>query len=324
MSISRRAAILAGIGGLSAAMLVGPTAAANDYPTGPVTMIVPFAPGGSTDPVARAFAEKMQEAWGVNVIVDNRPGAGGAVGGTALVSSEPDGYTLLVVNPGPAVLSVLLSQDPPYSPDDLEPIVHIGSMPQIAIVRSDFPADNMTELLEYAEENNVLWGSSGVNSSPHVALELLKQSTGANITHVPYGGSGPAVTDLLGGSIHAMYSTVVTSAGLIQSGDVKVLAVAGPDRQSAIPDVPTLAEQGIEDADMAVWLGIVAPKGTPPEILEKINADINEAIASPDLQETIFVGLNPIGGSVEEFRDFVQNEVRRVQALIDEGLLEPQ
>ncbi|GMG85514.1 tripartite tricarboxylate transporter substrate binding protein [Paralimibaculum aggregatum] len=315
---------------LAGAVAIAPGVAtaqdATDYPSRAVTMIIPFGPGGSTDPVARAFAEKLSAAWGEQVIAENRPGAGGSVGGTALVTSEPDGYTMLVVNPGPAILAPMLSASVEYEPSDLKPVVLIGEMPQIAIVRSDFPADDMAGLVAYAKENPgaVLWGSSGVNSSPHVTLELLKESAGIDITHVPYSGSGAAITDLLGGSIQGMYSTPVTAAGLIESGDVKVLGVAGAKRHKALPDVPTLEEQGIMGANASVWLAIVVPQGTPDAIVQKINADMNDAIAAPDLQGTIFSKLNPLGGTVAEFEAYMADEEARVQRLIDSGTLEVQ
>lgn len=322
-------AVLGLVGGIAASApgSVWGQSAESDYPNKQVRFLVPFSTGGSTDLVARLFAEKLSEKWGQDIIVDNRPGAGGSIGGQALVTADPDGYTLMVTNPGPSMLSVMLRKDAPYEPKDHTPVVYIGSAPLIIVANPDFEPDNASELVEYARENpgKVHWGSSGTNSNPHVSLEVFKHVTDTDIVHVPYKGSGPALTDVVAGTIHTSYTTTVTADGLIKSGDVKVLAVAGANRQEVISDVPTLTEQGIEGANAIVWIGMVAPPGTPQEIIDKVNRDMNEAMQLQDVQNMFKkLGLEPVGGSSAEFASFVDSEVERVNQLIEAGALEPQ
>jgi tripartite-type tricarboxylate transporter receptor subunit TctC len=204
--------------------------AAGAYPTKPVRLVVPFAPGASTDTLARLLGQKLAESLGQQFIVDNRPGAGGGVGAETVAHATPDGYTLMLANPGPTINNVLLRRKPTYTLNDFAPIVYIGSAPLIAVANPRFPPNDMKELVAYAKANpgKVTWGSSGIGSNPHAALEQLKAATGVNMTHVPYNGSAPALTDAVSGQIDALYTTTVSAEGAIRSARVKVLGVAGP------------------------------------------------------------------------------------------------
>jgi tripartite-type tricarboxylate transporter receptor subunit TctC len=216
------------------------------YPTKPVRLVVPFAPGASTDILARLLGQKLADALGQQFIVDNRAGAGGGVGAETVAHATPDGYTLMLANPGPMINNVLLRKKPPYTLNDFAPIVYIGSAPLIAVANPKFPPNDVKELVAYAKANpgKVTWGSSGIGSNPHAGLEQLKAATGVNITHVPYKGSAPALMDAVSGQIDALYTTTASAESAIRNARVKVLGVAGPKRSAVIPNVPTLAEQG--------------------------------------------------------------------------------
>ena len=297
------------------------------YPHKPVRLIVPFSPGASTDTVARMLAQRLTEAWGQPFIVDNRAGAGGALGAEVVARAERDGYTLLITNPGPNLNSILLRRKPSYGFDDFTPIVYIGSSPLILVANLKLPANNVTELIAYAKANpgKVSWGSSGVNSNPHAALEVLKAVTRIDIAHVPYKGSGPALTDVIGGQIHGIYTTTVSAEGAIRSGRVKVLGVAGPKRSPIIPDVPTLTEQGVRGADNVLWMGMVTTARVPQPIVERINREVNRVLRSPESKQRFEqLGLDVEGGSPEAFSAFIHEQAQALTALIKKGTLQPE
>jgi len=297
---------------------------ANTYPTKVVHLVVPFAPGASTDVVARLFGQKLSAGWGQPVVVENRGGAGGGIGAELVARSEPDGYTLMVTNQGPSILNALLRKNSSYSVDDLAPVVKFGYSPLIIVANPQFPPNNMKELVAFAKANpgKALIGTSGTNSNVHIALEILKTVTGTDIVHVPYRGTGPSLSDVVAGNISGAYTTTVSAEGLIKSGRVKVLGVAGPRRISVIPDVPTYGEQGIVGADAAVWIGLVAPAKTPKSIVDKINRDVNNALENPDVRERFAQwGLEVEGGTSDRFAVAIKAEVERINQLIKSGAL---
>jgi tripartite-type tricarboxylate transporter receptor subunit TctC len=297
------------------------------YPTRVVRLIVPFAPGASTDLVARLFGQKLSDALGQQFIVDNRGGAGGGIGAEAVAKSEPDGYTLLVTNQGPSIFNALLRKNSPFAVDDLAPVIQFGYSPLIIVANPKFRPNTVREMIAEAKANpgKILIGSSGTNSNVHIALEILKSATGTNITHVPYRGTGPALQDVVAGNIHGAYTTTVSAEGLITSGQVKVLGVAGPRRMDVIPGVPTYAEQGIQTADSALWIGLQAPARTPREIIEKLNREANKALQAPDVR-TRFAqwGLEIAGGTPGDFGTAIKAEVDRINQLIKTNALQVQ
>jgi tripartite-type tricarboxylate transporter receptor subunit TctC len=310
----------------ASAVSVGALGAApgDTYPTKPVRVVVPFAPAASTDLIARLLGQKLSETFGQQFIVDNRPGAGGAIGAETVARSEPDGYTLLVTNPGPAINNVLLRRKPSYTFADFAPIVYIGSAPVIAVVNPKFPANDMKELIAYAKANpgKVTWGSSGTGSNPHAALELLKTVTGVNIVHVPYKGTAPALTDVVSGQIDGLYTTTVSAESFIRSNRAKVIGVAGPKRQALIPTVPTLAEQGIKGADNLLWMGLVTSARVPRPILEKLNRELNRILQLPDVRQRFEqLGLDAEGGTPERFGAFIKQQADDMRKLIASGAL---
>jgi tripartite-type tricarboxylate transporter receptor subunit TctC len=295
------------------------------YPVKMVRFIVPFAPGASTDAVARLLGQKLSIEWGQQIIVDNRGGAGGAIGAEFVAKSQPDGYTLLVTNQGPSVMNALLRKNTSYTVDDLTAIVEVGYSPLIIVASPKFSPNSVKELVAYAKANpgKVLIGSSGTNSNVHVALEVLKSVTGTDIVHVPYRGTGPALNDVVAGNINGAYTTTISAEGLVKAGIVKVLGVAGHKRMAVIPDVPTYEELGITGADADVWIGIEAPAKTPKWIVEKVNRDVNKLLQDPDIRARFAQwGLEVEGGTPDHFEAIVKKDVERVNRLIKAGALQ--
>jgi len=297
---------------------------ARDYPNKPVRWVVPFTPGASNDIIARLMGAKLGEAWGQQFIIDNRPGAGGAVGAETVAKASPDGYTLLLANPGPSVNTPLLLKSSLYRVGDFMPIVFIGYAPLIILTNPSFPVRNPRELIDYAKANpgKLNWGSSGNGSSLHIGLALLQAATGIKVQHVPYKGSGPAITDLIAGQIQAMHTTTVSAESQIKAGRVRVVGVASAKRVSLLPDVPTLAESGIKDAEAIVWFGMSGPPGLPRAIVDKLNREVNKALTLPDVKQRLDqLGLEVQGGTPQEFAAFIRNEAAKVSRLIKAGLL---
>jgi tripartite-type tricarboxylate transporter receptor subunit TctC len=319
----KAAGIVCGLlAGLLAAAAAWAQDAAKDYPSRPVRWVVPFPPGASNDIIARLVGQKLTESLGQQFVVDNRPGAGGLIGGDVVAKASPDGHTLLLANPAPCVNSVLLHRKPPYRIDDLAPVVWIGYAPLIIVANPRFPPNSAKELLAYAKAHpgKANWASSGVGSSLHIGLAVFQQATGANVTHVPYKGTAPALTDIIGGNIQMMYSTSVSTDVHIKAGRVKVLGIAAKKRQAVLPNVATLEEQGIKGAEAIVWFGMAAPAKTPRAIIGKLNREVNRALELADVKSRLDqLGLEIEGGKVEKFEAFVQSETSRLRQLIKAG-----
>ena len=301
--------------------------AAADYPNKPVRWVEPFTPGASNDIIARLVAAKLLDAWGQQFIVDNRPGAGGLIGADAVAKAAPDGYTLLLSNPGPNVNSPLLSKKSPYRVEDFAPVIFFGYAPLLILVNPSFLPKNPQELVDYLKANpgKASWGSSGIGSSLHIGLAVFQAATGVNVTHVPYKGSGPALTDVVGGQIQLMHTTTVSAEAQIKSGRVRVIGVASAKRLALLPDVPTLAESGIKDADALVWFGMSAPAKTPRAIIDKLNAESNKILLMPDVRRRLDeLGLEVQGGTPEQFAAFIKKEAERIGKLIKTGALKPE
>lgn len=297
---------------------------AANYPARPVRWIVPFTPGASNDIIARLVGQKLTEAWGQQFVVDNRPGAGGAIGAETVAKAVPDGYTLLLANPGPSVNTPLMHKRSSYKVEDFTNIVFIGYAPLLILANPKLPVNNPKELVAYAKANpgKVSWGSSGNGSSLHIGLALFQAATGVDVVHVPYKGSGPAITDTISGQIQAMHTTTVSAEAQIKSGRVKVVGVAAAKRIPLLPDVPTLAEAGIKDAEAIVWFGMSGPPKLPRAFVDKLNAQVNRIVGMPDVKQRLDqLGLEVAGGKPEEFDAFVKKEASKVSRLIRAGLL---
>ena len=299
--------------------------AAKDYPSRPVRWVVPFPPGASNDIIARLVGQKLTEAWGQQFVVDNRPGAGGLIGGDVVAKASPDGHTLLLANPAPNVNSVLLHKQPPYRINDLTPVVWLGYAPLIIVANPKFPPKTAKELVDYAKSNpgKVNWASSGIGSSLHIGLAVFQMATGANVTHVPYKGTAPALLDIVGGNIQLMYTTSVSAEAQIKAGRVKVLGIAAKKRQAVLPNVATFEEQGIMNAEAIVWFGMAAPANTPRPIIDKLNREVNKALQLPDVRQRLDqLGLEVEGGTAEKFDAFIKSEAARLTSLIKAGAVQ--
>jgi tripartite-type tricarboxylate transporter receptor subunit TctC len=292
-----------------------------------VRWVVPFAPGGSTTLTARIFSEKLAQAWGHQFIIDNRGGAGGAIGADIVAKSAPDGYTLLFANPGPNVGTPLLSSTAPYKPEDFASVILFGTAPLILIAHPAFPPKSPKELVEHlkAKPGKVNWGSSGTGGITHIGLLLFQNATRTDYTHVPYKGNGPAFTDLVGGHIDLLYATTVSADALIKAKRVKVIGVAASKRLQSLPEVPTLAENGVKDAEVAGWFGMSAPAKTPRAIIAKLNREANRIMQTPDAKRRLDeLGMEIDGGSPADFDRFLQREIAQLKTLIKQGALKPE
>jgi tripartite-type tricarboxylate transporter receptor subunit TctC len=321
MSIKSRI-VLAAAGALAIAQAHAQPA--KDYPDKPVRWVVPFTPGASNDVIARLIAAKLLDAWGQQFIIDNRPGAGGLVGADTVAKAAPDGYTLLLSNPGPNVNSPLLSKQSPYKVEDFAQVIFFGYAPLLILANPALPVRNPKELIEYmkANQGKINWGSSGTGSSLHIGLAVLQAATGIKVTHIPYKGSAPAMTDLIGGQIQFMHTTTVTAESQIKANRVRVVALASSKRSPLLPEVQTLAEAGVKDAEAIVWFGMAAPARTPRAIIDKLNAECNRILQMPDVKRRLDeLGLEVQGGTPEQFAAFVKKEADRLQKLIKDGAL---
>jgi tripartite-type tricarboxylate transporter receptor subunit TctC len=300
-------------------------AAAPDYPNRPVRWVVPFAPGASNDIIARLLAQKLTESLGQQYVVDNRGGAGGLVGGEIVAKAAPDGYTLLSANPGPNINNILLRAKPPYRFEDFTPIVFFGYAPLIIVANAKFAPSNVRELLDYARSNpgKLSWASSGFGSSLHIGLELFKAATKVQVTHVPYKGTAPAFVDIISGQVNVMYTTSVSADAHLKAGRLKALGIAAKKRQGVLPNLPTLEEQGVKDAEAIVWFGLTGPAKLPPAIVQKLNSEINRALGLPDVKQRLDqLGLEIGGGTPEDFTKFMNTEASRLRGLIKAGAVQ--
>lgn len=297
------------------------------YPVKPVRFVVPFPAGASNDLVARTIGQKMSDSLGQQFVVDNRPGAGGLIGGDTVAKAIPDGYTLLLANAGPSLNNVLIRKNPPYHLGDFAPVVWFGYLPLIIVANSSSPLTSAKALVGYAKENpgKLTWGSSGVGGTLHIGLEAFQAATDIKVTHVPYKGSAPGLVALVGGQVDLMLTSSLSIQAHMKAGRIRVLAIAGPKRQSVLPNVPTLTEQGIQGGDTIAWYGMAAPAKTPRRVIEKLNQEANKALRLPDVQQRLGqIGLEFEGGTPEKFNAFIQAEAKKLHHLIKIGAVSVQ
>jgi len=317
-------ALIAVMGFLAASAAWAQDPAAN-YPSRPVRWIIPFTPGASNDIIGRLVAGKLTEQFGQQVIVDNRPGAGGIVGAETVARANPDGYTLILTNPGPNVNNILLRKNPPYKMSDFTPIVWMGYAPFYVMASLNFPPRTAREIVEYGKANpgKISWASSGMGSGPHIALSVFALSTGIKVTHVPYKGTVQPLIDMVAGQIQLLSTTTVSAEAQIKAGRIKVLAIQAKKRSAVMPQIPTLEEQGIKNAEALVWFGMSAPAKTPRPILEKLNREVNKALQMPDVKQRLDqLGLEIEGGTSEKFDAFIKSQAARLNDLIKAGAVQ--
>ncbi len=289
---------------------------AQDYPARPVTIVVPYTPGGSTDITARLVGQKLEERLGKPVLIENRPGAGTAIASNAVAKSPPDGYTLLLATPTPMAINVALFKNLGYDPaTDFIPLVLIARAPFVLIVNPSLPVNSVQELIKYAKDKpgQLSYGSGGPGSPHHLYAELLKSMTGTQITHVPYKGTVPALNDVIAGHIQLMFSDIPPAIGVVQAGKVRALGVSTKERLAAFPNVPTIAESGVPDFEVAGWFMLVAPAKTPAPIVAKLHGELKSIVATPAIQEQLVkLSLVPVPTpSVADMQVFVKSEIVR-------------
>ncbi len=264
-----------------------PWAQAQDYPSKPVRIVVPFAPGGSADVFGRFIAQKLQDSLGQNFIIDNRPGGGSVIGTDAVAKSAPDGYTLLLMSNTHTVNESLIPSKPFTLMKDFVPIAPINYSDLVLVARSNLAANNLGELIKAAKARpgGMSYASSGPGTPYHMAGELFKAMAGVAIVHIPYRGSAGARTDVLGGQLEMMFDAIPTMTEHIKSGKVKALATTGKQRSAVLPEVPTVSEAGVPGYEATLWLGLMAPKGTPPAIVNKLNAELAKITGNADVRK---------------------------------------
>lgn len=296
--------------------------AAAGWPARAVTLVVPFPPGGGTDTGARIVAEQLSRKWGQPVLVDNKGGAAGQIGADLVAKAKPDGYTILMGNIGTQAINPSLYARMPYDPDKaFAPIALVAELPLAMMVNPAVPAMTVREFiaLAKAQPGKLSYSSSGAGGGPHLAAEMFKDATGSFILHVPYRGGGPAIADLLAGHVQLSFMTVLEASGHIKAGKLRALAVTSDKRVPALPDVPTLAEAALPGFNSISWIGLLAPAGTPREIVDKISADVRELVAREDVRDKLVqLGAVPAAGTPAQFSALIDNDRKRYAQIIRE------
>ena len=293
------------------------------FPDRPVTIVVPFPPGGGTDAGARLIAQKLSTRWGQSVIIDNKAGASGMVGSEYVSRAKPDGYTLLIGNIGTFSINPSLYKKMPYDPDKaFIPVSMIAELPYFLLVTPSMKANNVKEFIAFAKSNPgaVTYASSGSGSGPHLAGEMFEKATGLDMMHVPYKGGGPAAADVMAGHVNMYFSTVLESIGSVKSGKLKALGTSSLVRSPAMPELPTIAESGVPGFDAASWIGIAAPAGTSPALVDKIAADIKAVISEQDTKQTLIQqGATPMPLTPIAFKARIESDRQRYAKVIKDG-----
>lgn len=306
---------------LPMAVLPSGYALAQTYPAKPIRIIVSVAAGGGVDTTARIVGQQLTQAWGQQVVIENRPGAGGTIAAEAVARAAPDGYTLLMASSGAAITPSLYKL--PYDAvTDFAPVTVVVVAPSVLVVHPSLPVRSVKELIAFAKArpNELLFASSGNGSPAHMGLELLKLMTGIKMVHVPYKGTAPSITDLVGGRVSATASSVVSTMPHVNAGRLRALAVTSGKRSLGVPQLPTVAEAGIPGFANDVWYALFAPAATPRNVVARLAEEISRAIAQPDLRERMLAaGLEPLGNSPDEFAAYFRAEVAKWSKVIREA-----
>jgi tripartite-type tricarboxylate transporter receptor subunit TctC len=306
--------------GMGALLAVAQPVAAQDFPNRTIKIVIPAAAGGPTYVTAQLIADKMQVILGQPVILEPRPGAASNIGAEYVAKSAPDGYTLLFANIGTHAINQSLFKKLPFDPiKDFEPISQAVQYPLLLVVNKDQPFKTVAELIAYAKKNpgKLNRASSGVGTSMHLSGEMFVRQAGIDMPHIAYKGSAPALNDLLGGHVQVMFDSMITSLPLVESGQLRALAVTGKERSRLLPNVPTIAESGLPGYEATGWTGMVAPANTPKPVIAKLNAAMVQALKSPELQEAFAkLAAEPVGSSPEEFAAFIRRETDKWAEII--------
>ncbi|HRO58496.1 MAG TPA: tripartite tricarboxylate transporter substrate binding protein [Burkholderiaceae bacterium] len=300
---------------LSFAVPLAGSVQAQDYPTKPIRLVVPYAPGGATDIIGRATAEELTKTIGQPVVVENRPGAGANLGSEMVARAAPDGYTLLTTASSTHGISPFLYANLSYDPNkDLAPVIALASFSNVLVVHPSVKANTVQELiaLAKAQPGKLTCASSGFGSSIHMSCEMFKHMVGLDIVHVPYKGSAPAVTDLMGGQVDLMFDNIPSAISHVRSGKLRALATTGAERAAALPDLPTMIEAGVAGYQSGAWFGLAVPAGTPADIVARLNAEGRKAVEAPAFVKRIReLGYDIVGGTPEQMAAMIDEEVKR-------------
>ena len=308
-------------------LLAGGAASAAEFPDHPIRVIVSVPAGGGVDTVTRIVTDKMRAVLGQPLIVENKPGVSGSLAAETVYKAEPDGYTLLASQPAPITTAPFLYKSLNYTPAELIPVAIMSHVPNVVLVRKDFPAKSVAELIAYAKANpgKINYASQGIGTTSHTTAELFQSITGTKLTHVPYKGTAPAINDLLARNVDLMFNELATSIELNKSGQARILAVTVKERVPSLPDTPTLEELGIHGCISDTWHAITAPPKTPSEIVGKLNAAVNAAMHDPGLRERFAaLSIGQGGGTPAEASAFVKEETQRWGDVIGKAGIQPE
>ena len=324
-ALSRRRLNLALLAAAAAGLPWAATAqsGAAAFPNKPIRMVVPFTPGGSTDIMGRTIGQQLTQAWGQAVVIDNVPGAGGSIGADKVAKAPADGYTLLMGHIGTLAVTPSLYPKLPYDPvKSFAAVAWVARVPNVLVVHPSVPARTVQELVAYAKANpgKINYGSGGNGSAAHIATEYFKLQTGTQMQHVPYKGTAPAVTDLVAGQIQVMFTGVPAVMAQVKAGQLRALAVSSPHRVQAVPELPTVAESGYPGFEADQWYGVVAPANTPPDIIAKLNQQINKSLSSPDIATRLASeGAEATPNPPQVFAELINTEIKRWRTVIEKG-----
>jgi len=298
------------------------SATADNFPERPISFVVPFSPGGPTDAMARMLAGALTEDLGQTVLVENKPGAGGNIGADYVANAQPDGYTMLFGTSGPLAINKSLYRAIKYDPStSFAPIIRVGHLPNVLVVHPELGANTVPELiaLDRAKPGSLNYASSGNGASSHLAGVLFNNMTGTQLQHIPYKGTGPALTDLLAGRVQMTFTDILTAMPHIKSGNLKAVGIATKTRSQAMPDIPAIAEQGVPDFDVSVFFGVVAPAGTPPDRIARLNAVFSKVLKGDKLRQTFASqGLEQADDhSPEHLAQFIRREMDKWQVVVE-------
>jgi len=318
--MGRSARIVASVLTLFAVLAPAIEGTAQNYPSGPLRIVVPFVPGGGTDILSRMIAGKLNEAWGQPVVVDNRPGAGGTVGTALVARATGDGHTVLVMPAGYAAHTSLY-KSLPYNPErDLAPVSRLASGPLVLLVHPSLPAKSVKELIALARlrPGEINFGSAGAGTLPHLSAELFNSMSGIKMVHIPYKGAGAAVTDVMAGRVPVYFMNILQSLSLIKAGKLRALGVTTPERTPIAPEIPAIAEAGLKGFDMTNWYGMLVPASTQRDVIVKLNAEVARILKLPDLRSRLADdGMTVVAGTPGEFADFLTRETAKFARVIE-------
>ena len=308
-------------------IVLAPAASRADYPEKPIRLYVPFPAGGAVDIVARVIAAKLADDLGKPMVVENKAGAGGIIATDATAKAPPDGYTLLLTTPNHTINAALQPSLPYNTEKDIAPVAIVAEVPEVLVSHPGAPFKTFAEFIAYAKQNpgKLNYSSAGIGTLPHVTFELLLRRTGIQVAHIPYRGAAPAMNDLLAGTVQLKLDTYATSNPHVKAGKLNMLGIASKHRSRLMPDTPTIAEMGLPGYEGILWIGMVAPAGTPKPVIEKLAAAVAKAARAPDVVERFGkIGVDPVGGSTAEFAALIARELPQWRDLVKAANIKPQ